>query len=171
MTAAYTTCTNRRLLEILGTSQLDNHKQSNSCDFSNLFCDSLLDNITECNYIDCPSLDLPDTYPSVDHQTTLIFLHINIRSINNLKFFVALYEFFTSLPYPSDIVGVSETCLKGDPLINISQPNYNFIHADSPTNAGRVAIYILSKCKYEMNTVGCEDLWLNIFLNNKSLGK
>jgi len=80
MTAGFTTSTNRRLLEILGISQLDDHKLNNTCDFSNLFCDSLLDKIAECDYFDAPYLDLPDTDPIAYHQTTLTFLH----PINNL---------------------------------------------------------------------------------------
>jgi len=114
---------------------------------------------------------------TADHQKTLIFQHINTRLINNLKNFDALYEFLSTLSYPPDVIYISESRLKGDPLINILLPNYNLTHAVSPTNAGGVAIYILSKYKYEidhdlkMNTVGYEDLWLNIFPDNKSLEK
>jgi len=98
-----------------------------------------------------------------------------MTSINNLKTCDALYEFLTSLSYTSDIICISETRIKMEPLINISLPNYNFIHAT--TNAGGVAIYVLSNHKYvidrelEMNITGCKDLWLNLFAHNKSSDK
>ena len=63
---------------------------------------------------------------------------------------------------------VSETRLKGEPLTNITIPDYNFAQTDSVTNAGGVAIYFSSKYKFElvqsynMNLNGCEDLWLEV---------
>ena len=69
---------------------------------------------------------------------------------------------------------VSETRLKGNPLINISLPDYNFVHSDSVTNAGGVAVYVSTKykfqldCDLEMKLNGCEELWLNIKTNDIS---
>ena len=66
---------------------------------------------------------------------------------------------------------VSETWLKGDPLINICLPNNSFVHADSLTNAGGVGIYVSSKFQFEVDptleikTNGCENLWLNILVD------
>ena len=63
---------------------------------------------------------------------------------------------------------VSETRLKGEPLIDISIPNYKFVHTDSTTKAGGVVIYISFKfdfelnCELEMHIKGCEDLWINL---------
>jgi len=88
----------------------------------------VFNNIAECDYIDASFL----TYLIL----TQLFFHINMRSINNLKNFDALHEFLTSLPHPPDIICISETCLKGEPLINISLTDYKFIHTDLPTNAG-----------------------------------
>ena len=63
---------------------------------------------------------------------------------------------------------ISETRLKGDPLINIRLPNYTFVHADSLTNAGGVGVYVSSKFQFEVHPTleikinGFENLWLNI---------
>ena len=176
--SAACTSTNRKLLEPLETSRLDNQESENDCDLSELFCNSLFNNIAECDYTDVPYPDLPDTDKQFGKkQTALTFLHINLRSINNLENFDALYEFISSLPSLPDLVCISETRLKGEPLINIAIPDYNFIHADSPTNAGGVGIYILSKHRYELNhglemkIEGCEELWINLFPNIKSSQK
>ena len=67
---------------------------------------------------------------------------------------------------------VSETRIKGDPLVNISLPQYNLVHDDSTTRAGGVAIYVSKKFRFEtepkfkMKIDGCEDLWLNILDKN-----
>ena len=53
-------------------------------------------------------------------------------------------------------------------MTNITITNYNFVHADSITNAGGVAIYISSNYNFEldpeldMKVNGCEELWLNL---------
>jgi len=119
---------NRKLLKLLDTSQPDNQVTDSSCDLNDLFCNSLFSSIIECDYFDVPSLDFTDIGPTVDHHTTFILLHINMRSINNLKNFDALHEFLTSLSYTPDIICISKTRIKMEPLINISLPNYNFIH-------------------------------------------
>ena len=63
---------------------------------------------------------------------------------------------------------ISETRLKGDPLINIRLRNYTFVLADSLTNAGGIGVYVWSKFQFEVGPTleikinGCENLWLNI---------
>ena len=67
---------------------------------------------------------------------------------------------------------VSETRLKGDILINVLIPGYNFVLSDSVTYAVGVAVYVSSKFQYtldhelNLNVNGCEDLWLNVCLGN-----
>ena len=67
---------------------------------------------------------------------------------------------------------MSETRIKGDPLVNISLPQYNLVHDDSTTRAGGVAIYVSKKFRFEtkpkfkIKIDGCEDLWLNIMDKN-----
>jgi len=61
--------------------------------------------------------------------------------------------------------------IRGEPSINIAIPNYNFVHVDSATKAGSVAMYISSKYKFsldhklELNLNGCEDIWINLDIN------
>jgi len=68
-------------------------------------------------------------------------------------------------------VCISETRIRGEPSINISIPNYNFVHVDSATKTGGVAMYISSKYKFsldhelELNLNSCEDIWINLDIN------
>ena len=126
--------TSRKLLELLGMSP----NQTENCDLTELgFC-SLLNNISECQYFDVPFNDPTSSIHNV--KNTIFLLHVNITSLNKQKIFDALYEFLTLLPLTPDIVCVSETRLKDNPLINIAIPNYNFVHADSVTNTGGVGV-------------------------------
>ena len=122
----------RKLLEILGTSQVVTNVDHS--ELTNLLFNSLVENVNECKYF-----DIPMRSSFVQNQNSLSVFHVNIRSLT--KNFDALYELISSLPVSPDVVCVSETRIKDDLLINISIPNYNFFHKDSPTNAGGVAIY------------------------------
>ena len=124
---------NRKLLELLGASRLAENLREN-CDLSDLTFNTLLDNIADCIYTDVSNVNLPST----DNRITL--LHINMRSINNEKNFDKFEEFLKALPCLPDIVCVSETQIKGDPLVNISLPQYNLVYNDLTTRAGGVAI-------------------------------
>ena len=132
---------------------------------------TLLNNIAECKYFDITNAKI---FSSTANEIT--FLHVNRRSINNQENFDKFYEFLTFLPSLPDIVCVSETRLKGDPLINICLPNYSFVHADSLTNAGGVGIYVSSKFQFEVDPTleikinGCEILWLGM-LDDKAMYK
>ena len=132
-----------------------------------------MQNITECNYFDIPNLDPFDRNSTESSEKTLSLLHVNLRSINNFQNFDTFEEFFTDLSFSPDIVCVSETRLKGEPLINISIPNFKCVHADSTTKAGGVAIYISSKFDFEldreleMRIKDCEDLWINLTQKEK----
>ena len=64
-------------------------------DLSDLTYNSLLQNVTECNYFDVPYLDLPDRNLTEDSQQTVTLLHVNLQSINNLQNFDAFEEFLT----------------------------------------------------------------------------
>ena len=47
-----------------------------------------------------------------------------------------------------DIIGLSETRIKDEPLINIDLPGYRFVHVDSLSNAGEVAALVSNNLKY-----------------------
>lgn len=107
-----------------------------------------------------------------DHKS-LALAHINIRSLQ--KNFDDMHDFITAWTKAPDIVCVSETRLKHEPLINVSLPGYNFEHVDSKSKAGGVAIYISTKFRYEINqnidTVclpDSESLWVTIFPSPQS---
>ena len=57
-------------------------------------------------------------------------------------------------------------------MINVSIANYDLIHADSPTNAEGVPIYISTQYKFEiehdldMKLTGSEELWVKLLLND-----
>ena len=90
---------NRKLQEFLSASRPANHETDGSCDLSDFTYNSLLQNITECNYFDAPYLDLPDKNLTENSQQTLILLHVNLRSINHFQNFDAFEEFLTDLSF------------------------------------------------------------------------
>ena len=76
----------------------------------------------------------------------LVILHLNIRSL--LKNFAILNELLASITFVPDLICLSQTRLKHC-FINLSIPNYSFVHADLSTAAGGVAVYILNEFKYK----------------------
>ena len=84
------------------------------------------------------------------------------------KNFDLLYEFIESLNFLPHVICLSETRIKKDPLINnIEQTNYSFVHVNSKSNAGGVAIYIRKNLNYEISQnqhvfTNSESLWITI---------
>jgi len=120
----------------------------------------LTDDISPCKYYNPDELTKLTTYVN-----TLIILHLNICFLH--KHIDNLCLFLDSLPNPPDLLCLTETQIKGKPLTNLSIPEYRFVHVDSKTMAGGVAIYISNKIKYEICSKqywlhNCEILWLNI---------
>ena len=115
-----------------------------------------LQKIIEWNYFDVSYLNLPDRNLAENSQQTLTLLHVNLRSINNFQNFDAFKEFLTDLSFSPDIECVSKTRLKGEPLINISIPNYKFAHADSiQRRAGLLFTYPLNLTLNEIVNLKC----------------
>ena len=73
------------------------------------------------------------------------------------------------IKYPFDVLCITETKIKNNSFLNITIPGYDFFHADSPTNAGGVAIYISNTLKSEqvldfnLNLALCKELWFTLF--------
>ena len=160
---------NRKLLEIFGTSQVVNNTDDvNHSELTNLLFNFLVENVNECKYYDIP---MPSSC-FVQNQNSLSVFHVNIRSLN--KNFDALYELILSLPVSPDVICASKTRTKGNPLINISIPNYSFFHKDSLTNAGEVAIYVSKKHQFKviqefkLTLKGCEEFWIKLISNKYS---
>ena len=121
-------------------------------------------NIKVCDY-----LDLNSKRPTFDPNRSLVFLHVNIRSLH--KNFDNLYDFLVELKFLPDVICLTETRIKLHPLLNISLPNYTCFHIDFTTNAGGVGIYALNKIQLkksitQYNFLKSECLWLDISENN-----
>ena len=110
----------------------------NSCSDAGEVCESLheiiIQNISNCEYydIDCRLVN-------GNSDDALIPLHVNIRSLQ--KNFDPLCELITLLNFTPQIICITETRIKDQPLINVAIPNYSFVHANSTSNAGGVAVY------------------------------
>ena len=120
-----------------------------------------------------PENIFPSKYYDLNFQTNMLnssqnlfLLHLNIRSLQ--KNYGKLCELKHQLPTRPHLIGLSETKLKHQPLLDISLPNYNFIHAASPTNAGGVGLHLSDSFNYEIlgsnsiHTSGCESLFIKL---------
>ena len=120
----------------------------------------MTNNIKKCKYF-----DLNLNHLKVDKNHSLILLHVNIRSLH--KNFELFHEFLVTLNFNPDIICLTETRLKNEPLINIELPHHKFVHVDTTTAAGGVAIYISDKLQYEPSPIqyklsSSECLWLEV---------
>ena len=97
-------------------------------------------------------------------------IHFNVRSLQ--KNFDAFYEFLCNQPFSPDIICVTETRLKTQPLLNIDISGYTFVHIDSPTTAGGVAMYISNALQFsvlnnlQLTVKECENIWIKLHDNN-----
>lgn len=110
-------------------------------------------------------------YHNPNHE--VLFIHINIRSLN--KNVDKLHNLITNLVSQPDIIAITETKIKNEKLgFNVDLENYDFIHSDSPTNAGGVGLYIKKSIKYNLkseislNCRAVEDLWIEMKIGKKS---
>ena len=83
-----------------------------------------------------------------DLKNSLSIIHFNVRSLQ--KNFDAFYEFLCNHSCSSDIICVTETRLKTQPLLNIDISGYTFVHIDSPITAGGVAMYISNALQFSV---------------------
>ena len=142
------------------TQTVDDHFPGELCD--NLFY-SMTNNIKKCKYF-----DLHLNHLKIDKNYFLILLHVNIRSLH--KNFELLHEFLVTLNFSPDIICLTDTRLKSKSLINIELPHYKFLHVNTTTAAGGVAIYISSKlqcepCSVQYKLTSSECLWLEVSEN------
>ena len=125
---------------------------------------SILDNFKKCTYIS-PNSSMPNC------NNSLTILHLNIRSLN--KNFDQLHEFLVSIRIRPDVICLTETRIKNDPLVNITIPQYKFYHVDSQISAGRVAIYVSDNftsklCPNQSVIPNSECLWLELSTPNSN---
>ena len=125
---------------------------------------SILDNFKKCTYIS-PNSSMPNC------NNSLTILHFNIRSLN--KNFDHLHEFLVSIRIRPDVICLTETRIKNDPLVNITIPQYKFYHVDSQTSAGGVAVYVSDNftsklCPNQYVMPNSECLWLELSTPNSN---
>ena len=103
-------------------------------------------------------------------KDSLSIIHFNVRSLQ--KNFDAFYEFLCNQPCSPDIICVTETRLKTQPLLNIDISGYTFVHIDSPTAAGGVAMYISNALQFsvlnnlQLTVNECENIWIKLHDSN-----
>ena len=133
-------------------------------DMSSKIYESISNNILQCEYFDLNETNKMYT----SKNNSLNILHLNIRSLN--KNYDKLYDFLQSLLYLPDIVCLSESRIKKQPLVNINIPGYSFVNVAPLRNAGGVAMYVKNGLKYTNDQTfdlhGCESLWLTIHQPN-----
>ena len=100
----------------------------------------------------------------------LSIIHFNVRSLQ--KNFDAFYEFLCNQPCSPDDICVTETRLKTRPFLNIDISGFTFVHIDSPTTAGGVAMYISNAQQFSvLNNLQlivneCENIWIQLHDSN-----
>ena len=143
-----------------------NYNLSSNIDLVNSPFDLLTSNSEKCAYHN--NIDVFSSNSYVKDSLTII--HFNVRSLQ--KNFDAFHEFHCNQPCSPDIICVTETRLKNQPLLNIDVSGYTFVHIDSPTTAGGVAMYISSALQFSVITNlqlivnECENIWMKLHDSN-----
>jgi len=107
-------------------------------------------------------------------KNALSIVHINIRSL--AKNLPLLEAFIYQLNHSPDIIAISETKLRSTTPANfgynVNIYGYNFVHADTETNAGGVGFYIKEGVDFNIlpnfgiDSSDCENLWIEVKLHN-----
>ena len=114
----------------------------------------------------CETYDLSQKTFIFDNNSSYLFIHLNIASLQ--AHFDDLNEFLLKFSNPPSVIFLSETRFKTYPIININISGYTFLHYPSPTNAGGVGVYISNVITFSENQTfrlevqGCKNLWLDI---------
>ena len=116
--------------------------------------------IGNCEYFDVNATNFPQS-----NNYSLKLMHLNICSLH--KNYDALYNLLQSLKFSLDLFCLTETRIRDQPLFNISLPGYSFVHVNSQTAAGGVAVYIFKRLNYkfyekQFRLHKAESIWLNI---------
>ena len=127
--------------EALVNGELNNFLQSrhtapcilNSFLDSGELCDSLHESFIR-NTSNCEYFDIDCRLVNGNSDDALILLHVNIRS--SQKNFDLLCELINLLNFTPHIICITETRIKDHPLINVSIPDYSFVHVILTSNAG-----------------------------------
>ena len=131
-------------------------------------CDKIYEsfstNILKCHYFDISK----NNQINMNDNDSLSIIHLNIRPLN--KNFDKLYDFLVCLPFTPDVLCLSESRIKKQPLVNINLSGYSFVNVDPIGNAGGVAMYVRNDLKItqeqNIHLNGCESLWLTLYQPN-----
>ena len=137
--------------------------QSNALSAHNAIAD-YDDFFSNCNYYGVQELN---NKLSSGKDSELCFIHVNIRSIQ--KNIDNLTNSLSELEQKPDFILVAETKLikKRDIIVNVGIPGYinKFVHEDTVTNAGRVAMHIKVNINYSIDTNIKFGIWFSRFMN------
>ena len=117
-------------------------------------------------------LACPNWAPRHDKNNFFV-LHLNTRSLT--KTHDKIEELLNELNFFPEIISISKTKLNPQKTININICNYDFIHNDSPTNAGGMGLYVKNGLKYSirkdlnLHLSYCEDIWIEVKSTKQSL--
>ena len=131
-------------------------------------CDKIYEsfstNILKCHYFDISK----NNQIKMNDNDSLSIIHLNIRSLN--KNFDKLYDFLVCLSFTPDVLCLSKSCIKKQPLVNINLSGYSFVNVDPVDNAGGVAMYVRNDLKItqeqNIHLHVCESLWLTLYQPN-----
>ena len=104
-------------------------------------------------------------------NNSLTILHLNIKSLN--KNFDELHELLVAIRIRPDVICLTETRIKNDPLVNITVPQYKFYHVDAQTSASGIAVYVSDNftfklCPNQYVLPNSECLWLELSTPNSN---
>ena len=109
---------------------------------------------------------------SFSSSNEIIICHLNVVSL--VKNINKVEDFLNEFTRKPDVICISETKLKNENLQYITLYGYNFFCYNSVTKAGGAGIYVINSihcvevCDLRMNLTGCEDVWVQATLGDKS---
>ena len=74
-------------------------------------------------------------------------LHVNVGFLH--KNYDLFYKLIEALQILSRVICITETRIKNQSLSHLDLPNYSFVHVNTITNSGGVAMYKFDNLKYK----------------------
>ena len=116
---------------------------------------------------------LPSKIQTFNNTDTFSILTINTRSLN--KNFDRLSTLLTELKFDPSVISISETWINQTRPLLHSLNNYLFINQPNVGQVGGAGMFIKKDLNfniienYNLNLEQCEDIWINLQLQNKNL--
>ena len=83
-------------------------------------------------------------------------------------------DFVSHFARKPDVICISETRVNDSNIKYVGLPGYTFFNNNSCTSAGGVGIYVVDSIycheldSFRMHLEGCEDIWIEVTLSDKS---